>query len=58
MAKELVEAGADGLVLFNRFYQPYINAEALDVGTRIVRSKSLEGYALASALDRYSQWTD
>jgi dihydroorotate dehydrogenase (fumarate) len=30
-AKRLVEAGADGLVLFNRFYQPDIDLEELDV---------------------------
>jgi dihydroorotate dehydrogenase (fumarate) len=41
MAKELVEEGADGLVLFNRFYQPDINSEALDIETRIVLSTSM-----------------
>jgi dihydroorotate dehydrogenase (fumarate) len=41
MAKELVEEGADGLVLFNRFYQPDINSEAFDVETRIVLSTSM-----------------
>ncbi len=30
-AARLVEAGADGLVLFNRFYQPDINVEDLEV---------------------------
>lgn len=25
MARRLVDAGADGLVLFNRFYQPALN---------------------------------
>ena len=40
-AKELAEAGADGLVLFNRFYQPEINAEALDVEPHIVLSTSM-----------------
>src|SRR5512147_1552087 len=30
-AKRLVEAGADGLVLFNRFYQPDIDLEELQV---------------------------
>lgn len=30
-ARKLEEAGADGLVLFNRFYQPDIDPEALDV---------------------------
>jgi dihydroorotate dehydrogenase (fumarate) len=41
MAKEHAEAGADGLVLFNRFYQPDINAEALDVEPHIVLSTSM-----------------
>lgn len=31
MAKRLVAAGANGLVLFNRFYQPDINLESLEV---------------------------
>jgi dihydroorotate dehydrogenase (fumarate) len=31
MARRLVEAGANGLVLFNRFYQPDLDIEALDV---------------------------
>src|SRR6266511_2929998 len=31
MARRLVEAGADGLVLFNRFLQPDIDLETLDV---------------------------
>lgn len=31
MAGSLVEAGADGLVLFNRFYQPDIDLDALEV---------------------------
>ncbi len=31
MAKQLDEAGADGLVLFNRFYQPDFDIEALEV---------------------------
>jgi dihydroorotate dehydrogenase (fumarate) len=30
-AKRLIEAGADGLVLFNRFYQPDFNLEELEV---------------------------
>ena len=30
MAKRLVEAGADGLVLFNRFLQPDIDLETLE----------------------------
>ncbi|MCC7176721.1 MAG: dihydroorotate dehydrogenase-like protein [Bryobacterales bacterium] len=31
MARKLDQAGADGLVLFNRFYQPDFDLEALDV---------------------------
>jgi len=31
MAKRLEEAGADGLVLFNRFYQPDLDLESLEV---------------------------
>ncbi|MEI6373345.1 MAG: dihydroorotate dehydrogenase-like protein [Actinomycetes bacterium] len=31
MAMRIVEAGADGLVLFNRFYQPDLDLETLDV---------------------------
>ena len=34
MAREFVEAGADGLVLFNRFYQPDIDLEDLRVRAR------------------------
>ena len=38
MASELVEAGANGLVLFNRFYQPDLDPEALDVSPNILLS--------------------
>ncbi|MGD1701196.1 dihydroorotate dehydrogenase-like protein [Dapis sp. BLCC M229] len=38
MAKKLVEAGANGLVLFNRFYQPDINIEELEVVTNVLLS--------------------
>ena len=31
LARQLVEAGANGLVLFNRFYQPDLDIEALEV---------------------------
>ena len=34
-ARRLVDCGADGLVLFNRFYQPDIDLEALDVVPRL-----------------------
>lgn len=38
MAKQLSEAGADGLVLFNRFYQPDIDMETLNVIPNILLS--------------------
>lgn len=38
ITKQLVEAGADGLVLFNRFYQPDINLEHLEVVPNIILS--------------------
>ena len=42
IAKRLVEEGADGLVLFNRFYQPDINLDTLTVEPRLVLSNSSE----------------
>jgi len=42
MAKRLIEEGANGLVLFNRFYQPDIDLEALEVVPRLVLSNSSE----------------
>ncbi len=38
MARRLDHAGADGLVMFNRFYQPDINLETLDVRPNIILS--------------------
>jgi dihydroorotate dehydrogenase (fumarate) len=38
MAKRLNDAGADGLVLFNRFYQPDIDLESLEVKPNILLS--------------------
>ena len=38
MAKRLDAAGANGLVLFNRFYQPDIDLDALEVKPRILLS--------------------
>jgi dihydroorotate dehydrogenase (fumarate) len=38
MAKRLDQAGADGLVLFNRFYQPDIELETLEVKPNILLS--------------------
>ena len=40
MAKKLDEAGADGLVLFNRFYQSDIDLEKLDMYPRVQLSSS------------------
>jgi dihydroorotate dehydrogenase (fumarate) len=40
MAKRLDDRGADGLVLFNRFYQPDINLDALEVEPSVVLSTS------------------
>jgi dihydroorotate dehydrogenase (fumarate) len=42
LAKELDRAGADGVVLFNRFYQPDFDIEKLDVTPRLVLSKPEE----------------
>jgi dihydroorotate dehydrogenase (fumarate) len=38
MAKRLGEAGADGLVMFNRFYQPDINLEVLEIRPNVILS--------------------
>lgn len=42
MARRLVESGADGLVLFNRFYQPDIDLEHLVVAANLKLSTSVE----------------
>ncbi|MGD8306386.1 MAG: dihydroorotate dehydrogenase-like protein [Ignavibacteria bacterium] len=42
MAKELSEAGANGLVLFNRFYQPDINLETLEIEPDVILSTPME----------------
>jgi dihydroorotate dehydrogenase (fumarate) len=42
VAKRLVNAGASGLVLFNRFYQPDIDLETLEVVPNLVLSNSNE----------------
>jgi dihydroorotate dehydrogenase (fumarate) len=42
MAQKLVRAGADGLVLFNRFLQPDIDLDTLDVAPHLVLSTSEE----------------
>lgn len=41
-ARQLVEAGANGLVLFNRFYQPDLDLENLEVVPNLVLSNSNE----------------
>ncbi len=42
VAAQLAEAGANGLVLFNRFYQPDLDIESLDVVPNLVLSTSDE----------------
>ncbi len=42
MARRLAEAGADALVLFNRFYQPDFDLENLEVVPHLVLSSSYE----------------
>jgi dihydroorotate dehydrogenase (fumarate) len=42
MAHRLAEAGADALVLFNRFYQPDFDLENLEVVSRLVLSSPYE----------------
>jgi dihydroorotate dehydrogenase (fumarate) len=42
MAKNLVDAGADGLVLFNRFYQPDFDLEELEVAPNLELSTAAE----------------
>jgi dihydroorotate dehydrogenase (fumarate) len=41
-ARRLVEAGADGLVLFNRFFQPDIALDTLEISPRLALSTSAE----------------
>ncbi|MEO8692332.1 MAG: dihydroorotate dehydrogenase-like protein [Acidimicrobiales bacterium] len=41
-AKGIIEAGADGLVLFNRFYQPDLDLDTLEVVNRVELSDSRE----------------
>jgi dihydroorotate dehydrogenase (fumarate) len=42
MARRIADAGADGLVLFNRFYQPDIDVDRMAVEPRLVLSSSDE----------------
>jgi dihydroorotate dehydrogenase (fumarate) len=46
LARALVEAGANGLVLFNRFNQPDIDLDTLEVVTRPLISRDSDGEAL------------
>jgi dihydroorotate dehydrogenase (fumarate) len=46
LAQELVQARVDGLVLFNRFNQPDIDLDTLDVVTRPLISRDGDGEAL------------
>lgn len=42
MSRRLVEGGVDGLVFFNRFYQPDLDLENLDVTPNLILSNSAE----------------
>ncbi len=42
MANQFAKAGANGLVLFNRFYQPDINLEKLEVEPNVLLSTPIE----------------
>ncbi len=42
IAKRMAEAGANGLVLFNRFYQPDLDLEKLEVTPRVKLSSSVD----------------
>lgn len=42
VAKRMAEYGANGLVLFNRFYQPDFDLEALEVAPHLILSRSSE----------------
>ncbi len=52
MAVRLAEAGADGLVLFNRFFQPDIDLESLETTPQARPERSLRA-AGAAAVDRH-----
>jgi dihydroorotate dehydrogenase (fumarate) len=41
-ARRVVDAGADGLVLFNRFYQPDLDLESFDIVARLELSRPSE----------------
>ena len=42
MARRLADAGADGLVIFNRFYQPDVELETLEITPNLVLSSPVE----------------
>jgi dihydroorotate dehydrogenase (fumarate) len=42
LTRQLVQAGADGLVLFNRFYQPDLDLDSMEVTPHLVLSTSEE----------------
>jgi dihydroorotate dehydrogenase (fumarate) len=42
VARHVIDAGADGLVLFNRFYQPDLDLDTLEVVARLELSKPWE----------------
>jgi dihydroorotate dehydrogenase (fumarate) len=42
MARRLVAAGADGLVLFNRFYQPDLDLDSFSVVRHLALSSSID----------------
>lgn len=42
MAEQFTNVGADGLVLFNRFYQPDINLETLEIEPNVLLSTPIE----------------
>lgn len=46
MARQLSEGGADALVLFNRFYQPDIDLDILEVGPHLLLSTPFENRAV------------
>ena len=54
MAKRLDAAGADGLVLFNRFYQPDIDLEASNSSSR--PAEHTTSHAPAPYMDRDPPW--
>ena len=55
MAKRLDDAGANGLVLFNRFYQPDIDLEELEIRPNVLLSTP-QAFASAADVDRDSVW--